>query len=148
MVKLSCTHTTKRTQHYAMSLLFCASWPGLNASLSKPDSPIAVTITGKKNICSSYITSQSVTVHLQSATKKAHGISSKSELILFSPHSIRVGACVLLSIMKKSYVYIKLRLRWWSDTYKDYLRDVSMLAFEHADVVQRAVLALNISPSS
>ena len=63
----------------------------------------------------------------------------------FSSHSVRVWACVLLHTHGKSPDYIKLRLRWRSDSYKDYLRDVSMLAIEHADVIHQAVTTLNAS---
>ena len=114
----------------------------------KPDCPIAVAMAGKKNLSPCFITSTSVASHLQAAAKEVHHISSKKDLARFSTHSFRVGACVLLHTNGKLPVYIKLRLRWRSDSYKDYLRDVAMLATEHAAVIHRAVSAIQEDVSS
>ena len=53
-------------------------------------------------------------------------------LSLCTPHSIRIGACVLLHEHGHSAVFIKNRLRWKSDTFMDYLRDTVSLARKHA----------------
>ena len=55
------------------------------------------------------------------------------ELQHYTPHSIRIYACVLLHENGHSGVFIKDRLRWRSDTYMDYLRDTPRLARQHAD---------------
>lgn len=41
-----------------------------------------------------FFTNAIMTKHLQVSTTKAYDIKSKAALSLFSPHSIRVGACV------------------------------------------------------
>ena len=107
----------------------------------KPDCPIAVSMTGKKNLSPCFITSTLVASHLQAAAKAVHHVTSKTDLARFSTHSLRVGACCLLHTNGKPPDYIKLRLRWRSDSYKDYLRDMAMLATEHAAVIHRAVIA-------
>ena len=112
----------------------------------KPSSPIAVAmVKRKKRKFPSFITSTLVTMYFQAAARQVHRITLQKDLDRFSSHSIRVWACVLLHTHGKSPDYIKLRLRWRSDSYKDYLRDVSMLAVEHADVIHQAVTTLNAS---
>ena len=109
----------------------------------KTNSPVAVaTSTTKKCSKSFYITSSLVAAFFQNAAKIVHHVTSSNDLARFSSHSLRVGACVLLHMMKHSPDFIKLRLRWRSDTYKDYLRDVSQFAIEHSDAVKRAFAAL------
>ena len=43
---------------------------------------------------------------------------------------IRVSAAVLLQIADKPEHFIKMRLRWESDTYRLYLRNTSIIAME------------------
>ena len=52
--------------------------------------------------------------------------------VLGNPHSIRIGACVVLHEHGHSAVFIKNRLRWKSDTFMDHLRDTVSLARKHA----------------
>ncbi len=59
-------------------------------------------------------------------------------LKLYTPHSLRIGACVLLYEKGKSAVFIKDRLRWKSDTFMDYLRDTTIVARQHAAALVRA----------
>ena len=83
----------------------------------------------------SYITNTLVTKFLQLAATAAHGITNKKELNKSPPHSIRVGACVLLDIHEKKGDFIKKRHRWRSDAYLDYLRNVVQLSHLHSDVI-------------
>ena len=69
--------------------------------------------------------------HLKLAAKSAHGITATADLKKFTPHSPRVGACVLLHIMGKLPDFIKKRLRWRSDSYEDYLRHIDHVADDH-----------------
>ena len=97
------------------------------------DLPIAICLSptkAKQKL--SYITSPFITKQLRLAAKSAHGLTSKEDLKKFTPHSPRVGACVLLDLMKHKSDYIKKRLRWRSDSYEDYLRHIPALAIEHA----------------
>ena len=69
------------------------------------------------------------------SAKHAHGISSVAALKKFTPHSPRVGACVLLHTVGKLPDYIKKRLRWKSDSYEDYLRHIDQVATDHVKAI-------------
>ena len=51
-----------------------------------------------------------------------------TELKSFSCHSLRVGACCALYSQGVSKAEIKRILRWKSDSWEDYLRDLSCIA--------------------
>ena len=51
---------------------------------------------------------------------------------LYSAHSIKVGACVLLHEHGFNGSFIKVRLRWKSDTFLLYLRNTDRLTAQHA----------------
>ena len=82
-----------------------------------------------------FISSQDVRAVLRKAAKEVHNITSPSELARFTCHSIRVGACVLLHSAGKDFEYIKFCLRWKSDAFRMYLRNVTALAVQHAAVL-------------
>ena len=110
------------------------------------DASIAVARVKKKmKKIAPFLTSTLVTLHSQNATKVVHDIRSDKNLVQFSTHYLRVGACVLLHINGKPLDHIKLRLRWRSDSYKYDLRDVTMLTVAHADVIHKAVTTLKKS---
>ena len=46
---------------------------------------------------------------------------------------IRVSACVILQVADKKADFIKMRLRWESDSYRVYLRNTSLLAMRHLE---------------
>ena len=72
------------------------------------DIPIAVPmVVIKKRKLLSYITSITVTKHLQVAAKAAHGIKTAKSLSRISPHSIRVGAYVLMDTTDEKVHHIK-----------------------------------------
>ena len=54
---------------------------------------------------------------------------------------IRVSAAVLLQIAEKPSHFIKMRLRWESDTYRMYLRNTSVVAMKHLEANVSATLA-------
>ena len=84
----------------------------------------------------SYITSPFVTKQLRFVAKSAHGHTARDDLKKITPHSPRVGACVLLDLMGQLPDYIKKRLRWRSNSYEDYLRQIPAVAKEHASTVK------------
>ena len=51
---------------------------------------------------------------------------------LYSAHSIRVGACILLHEHGFTGSFIKVRLRWKSDTFLPYLCNSDRLTTQHA----------------
>ena len=63
---------------------------------------------------------------------------SDNMLKQYTPHSLRIGARVLLYEQGKSVVFIKDRLHWKSDTFMDYLRDTKIVARQHAAALARA----------
>ena len=65
-----------------------------------------------------------VSQHLQKTASCIYKITDKKELKLYSPHSIRVGACVTLHIAGATDKDIKFLLRWRSDSFMEYLRDI------------------------
>ena len=105
------------------------------------DKPIAVFIEckGKKKIC--FIDDVHITTILREAASKVHNITCKKELAKFTSHSIRVGACVFLHAQNASKEDIKFRLRWRSDSFRMYLRNIIQLAERHRDVIRAAQLS-------
>ena len=75
-----------------------------------------------------YIDDLSITKVLRDSATAVYGITDPVDLKKFTSHSIRVGACVLLHASDYDHDYIKFRLRWQSDTYRVYLRNVASLA--------------------
>ena len=75
---------------------------------------------------------------MQDAASVVHNITCKKELSAFTSHSIRVGACVLLHAQNLSAEDIKFRLRWRSDTFRMYLRNILQLAERHRDAIANA----------
>jgi len=73
---------------------------------------------------------------LRRLAKSCYGITKAEDLALYTSHSIRVGACVALHIAGKATEFIQSALRWRSDAFKMYLRNVVVIA-------QQRVTALN-----
>ena len=105
------------------------------------DQPLAVFIElkGKKKTKSlKYIDDIHIGTLLRDATKSVHNITSKNELARFTAHSLRVGACVIMHVNGSSTSMIQVRLRWKSDAFKFYLRNVENLAEHHRDVLRKS----------
>ena len=103
------------------------------------DKPIAVYSEHKHNtkkIC--YIDDIHIKKLLQEAAKRVYNIKDKKDLSAFTSHSIRVGACVLLHAQNISAEDIKFRLRWRSDSFRIYLRNIIQLAERHRDAIVNA----------
>jgi hypothetical protein len=78
-----------------------------------------------------YLTAQELTKYIRKVAKKLYPHMTEEELSYFSCHSLRVWAAVLLSEAGKDGDYIKIRLRWCSESYRVYLRDTLNSAIEH-----------------
>ena len=61
---------------------------------------------------------------LQEAAAFVYDIKDKKELSKFTAYSVRVGACVNLHSQGESGENIKFRLRWRSDSFMMYLRNI------------------------
>ena len=105
----------------------------------KTENPIAVFVEvtkPKKRV--KYIDDSHICRILREAASQVYNIKTKEELTKFTAHSIRVGACVLLHAQNVSAEDIKFRLRWRSDSFRMYLRNVIELAVKHTDIVNQA----------
>ena len=75
---------------------------------------------------------------MEEAARKEYNIKCQKELSAFTSHSIRVGTYVLLHAQNVSAEDIKFRLRWRSDTFRMYLRNILPLAERHKDAIANA----------
>ena len=100
--------------------------------------PIAIFTDDKNKTKILYIDDVHISTILQEAAKAVYNISNKEDLNKFTSHSIRVGACVLLHTQNISTEDIKFRLRWRSDSFRMYLRNVIQLAEKHKDAIANA----------
>ena len=103
------------------------------------DNPVAIFSTNLKSKRFSYIDDVHISTILQEAAAAVHNITKKEELKRFTSHSIRVGACVLLHSQNISTEDIKFRLRWRSDSFRMYLRNIIQLAEKHKNAVADCV---------
>ncbi|MBM3299837.1 MAG: hypothetical protein FJY85_07770, partial [Deltaproteobacteria bacterium] len=78
-----------------------------------------------------YLTGTTVANLLRQAAKSAYPTMSKDQLLLYSAHSLRVWACVLLDEAGKNTTFIKKRLRWKGDSFMMYLRDTPSIQDDH-----------------
>ena len=81
----------------------------------------------------------SINKDLREAASEVYNITNPKDLKIFTAHSSRVGACVLLHAAGKNPEYIKYRLRWQSDSWKFYLRNVTALAVQHLQAFRTRV---------
>ena len=88
-----------------------------------------------------YITGSKIALLFKSIAMDIYPDITKAELSKFSAHMIRVSAAVLLQIAEKPAHFIKMRLRWESETYRMYLRNTSVIAMKHLEANVSANLA-------
>lgn len=63
--------------------------------------------------------------------KEVYQVTNKTELSSFSCHSLRVGACCSLYAAGYPEHSIKKLLRWKSESWMDYVRDLIVMTFKH-----------------
>ena len=85
-----------------------------------------------------YINNKDIDDTLHSMAKTVYNISTKEELNRWSAHSIRVGTAVTMHIAGANAEAIKIHLRWKSNTFMLYLRDVLALATKHNQIIHQA----------
>jgi hypothetical protein len=99
-----------------------ARWVALKLDISHP---LAVfTNTGLVSGHVIFVTPIHINEALRSSACEVYNITDKEELARFSSHSIRVGATVSLHAAGISQMDIKYALRWKSDTFFTYLRNL------------------------
>ena len=64
-----------------------------------------------------------------------YNLDPKQDKIQYFSHSIRVGACVLLHTSGATTDQIKFLLRWKSDAFMAYLRNVAHLCMQQNDAI-------------
>ena len=97
--------------------------------------PVAIYKEKKTKSKFKYIDDVHIKDILQEAAKHVHNISNKEDLNKFTSHSIRVMACVILHSQNLSTEDIKFRLRWRSDSFRMYLRNIVEIAERHKNAV-------------
>jgi hypothetical protein len=112
--------------------------------------PLAVfTESGLASSKPEFIRSSHINATLRAAAKAVYNITDKDDLAKFSSHSIRVGACVALHAAGLSQMDIKFALRWKSDTFYTYLRNLPCQAGRtHAAVVNFSPNTFSIVPTN
>jgi hypothetical protein len=89
-----------------------------------------------------FIQSHHINETLQHAAKLVYNITDPAALARFTSHSIRVGACVALHAAGVQQQDIKFALRWKSDSFYNYLRNLPCQAARMASAV------LNFNPNT
>ena len=115
-----------------------AAWRIRHRAQRLNKSPRDVLAVYRTNSSTRIINSDNITRALQSVARKAHNITLSKDITRWTPHSLRIGACVLLNEARVDPSIIKLRLRWRSDAFKDYLRNTITLAAIHRDALIQA----------
>ena len=97
-------------------------WIGLKLD---PAHPLAVfTDTGFADGKVQFIRPTHINATLRAAAKAVYNVTHEKSLALFTSHSIWVGACVALHAGGVSQQDIKFALRWRSDSFYTYLRNL------------------------
>jgi hypothetical protein len=98
--------------------------------------PLAVfTASGLASSPIQFIRPLHINAALRQAATAVYNVTDASELARFSSHSIRVGACVALHAAGVSKLNIKFALRWKSDSFYTYLRNLPCQAAQTAAAV-------------
>jgi hypothetical protein len=85
-----------------------------------------------------YLTGSKISEVLQSVAKACRPDLIRDEIMHFRSHSGRVWAIVILDEAGMLPNFIKSRLRWMGDSYRLYLRDISILQHKHLKAHERA----------
>ena len=114
------------------------------ADLKLPDDhPLAVfTDSGLSTGQVQFITATEINAALRGAAAIVYNVTDPKDLARFSSHSIRVGACVALHAAGVSQQDIKFALRWKSDSFYNYLRNLPCQSARMASAV------LNFNPTT
>jgi hypothetical protein len=109
-------------------------WKSLNLDVNHP---LAVfTDTGLETGTVQFIRPTHINTALQLAARVVYNIQDEESLARFTSHSVRMGACVSLHAAGISQMDIKFALRWKSETFYTYLRNLPCQAARtHAAVV-------------
>jgi len=134
----------KKTVVKSRSRLHCAAGACVRIvrrarELNLPDDhPICVyTTTGDSTGSIRFITEDDISTCLQHLAKHVYKIIKLEDLARFTSHSVRVGACVAFHAAGLSKEDIKHALRWRSNTFWDYLRNLPCQAQRCAEAIAK-----------
>lgn len=91
--------------------------------------------------CARLITATNIQRHIRSLAVDVYHLRpghDQEELSRWSSHSLRVGGCVLLYTQNFTPPQIMFLLRWESDSFMEYLRNVVPVAIKHYQAVDKA----------
>jgi hypothetical protein len=98
--------------------------------------PLAIYKRNRNSRRPNWFTVGGVDRKLKNLGQAAYGSSEPdAPKMKFTCHSIRIGACTLMHAAGRDPLDIKSRLRWKSDSFMMYLRDVPRLALNHTKAV-------------
>ena len=143
------TNSTRATHCRVESLLaILRTYLVLISPTIDPEQVIPLAVFQSDSGAPTYITNWDVTGMLRSLAAEVYNLNpsvktDQEQLRRWSCHSIRVGACVLLHAMGFSATDIQFLLRWKSDAFMAYLRNLSFLSRRHADAIDRAAAIPN-----
>ena len=84
------------------------------------------------------ITADICTSLMRSLAVEVYGLTKRSEIQAFSCHSLRVGACCILYATGYSGEFIQRALRWRSEAWKTYVRDLVVVTIQHNKAMSEA----------
>ena len=84
-----------------------------------------------------YLIGQKISEYFRFIATEVHELTEPSEAALYSAHSMRVTAAVLLHQVGKIPEYIKIRLRWVSNAFESYLRNTDAIMDYHVDALDQ-----------
>jgi uncharacterized cupredoxin-like copper-binding protein len=103
-----------------------------------PAFPLAVYRKCPGSQRASWFTVRGITKTLKAIAAEVYSDEADVAAMKFTPHSIRIGACMILFAANHDAAHIKHRLRWKSDSFMSYLRDVPQLALNQVRAVNDA----------
>lgn len=90
--------------------------------------PLAVYRSTRKEV--RYITADQATLQMRELAKSVFKLTKKADVQKFSCHSLRVGACCILFQTGHHPDFIQRVLRWESDAWRTYVRDLVVTAIQ------------------
>ena len=114
-------------------------------SLREDFTPLAI-YWDTDSACIRLVTSDEIESFMRALAVKTYHldpVQDRAALRLWSAHSLRVGACVLLHAMGFPLQDIKWLLRWLSDAFMAYLRNIAVLATRHTRALDKAAAMPN-----
>lgn len=118
----------------------------LRAALLKQPLDQPVGVYQHKNSTRRYLVGSDISKFLRKIAKKAHPDMTEPEIKRFSAHSFRVTAAVLLHEQGHDGDFIKIQLRWLSDSYRVYLRSTKTILQRHTKALgESAALSIDLA---